>query len=80
VFSPRAAGRPHPVFAVQIGVWIVGVGALAGFLLPNLTSANPGTVLGNVVMSAGLTAAAVLGVIAIVAPGDRPVRADARGA
>jgi hypothetical protein len=69
--------RWHPVFAVLTGVWIVGVGALAGFLLPNLTSANPGTVVGNVVMSVGLTGAAVLGVIAMVTPGRRAVGAEA---
>src|SRR5579884_3264745 len=34
----------HPLFAVLIAVWIVGAGTLAGKLLPNLVSPNPGTV------------------------------------
>lgn len=44
----------HPVFGVLISFWIVAVGAMAGKLTPNLTSHDPGTVAGNVVMSLGL--------------------------
>ena len=57
--------RWHPVFAVLIGLWIVGVGA--GFLLPNLVSPVIGTVVGNIVMAVGLLGAVVAGIAAIVA-------------
>ena len=56
----------HPVFGVLIAFWIVVVGALANQLTPNLFSANPGTVAGNVVMVIGLAAAGVAGVIGMV--------------
>ncbi|WP_405063307.1 hypothetical protein OG474_17170 [Kribbella sp. NBC_01505] len=52
----------HPVFAVVIAFWIVGVGTLAGELTPNLTSNNPGTVTGNLVMSAGLITTFITGI------------------
>lgn len=58
--------RWHPLFAILIGVWIVGVGAK--FLLPNLTSPVAGTVAGNIVMAAGLIASVIAGVLAIAAP------------
>jgi hypothetical protein len=51
----------HPVFAVFIAFWIVGVGTLAGQLTPNLTSDNLGTVTGNIVMAAGLTVTFIAG-------------------
>lgn len=56
----------HPVFAVLIAFWIVVVGSIADQLEPNLVSHNPGTVIGNVVMSLGLLFAAVTGVSAMV--------------
>jgi len=56
----------HAVFAVLIGVWIVGVGSLANQLQPNLFSTNPGTVAGNVVMALGLTLGVVAGVTSMV--------------
>lgn len=56
----------HPVFSVFIAFWIVGVGTLAGKLTPNLTSHNPGTVAGNVVMSAGLILAVIAGVLSMI--------------
>lgn len=57
----------HPVFAVLISFWIVGVGSLAGKMGPNLVSSNLGTVLGNVVMAAGLIGSFVAGIYAMVA-------------
>jgi hypothetical protein len=57
----------HPVFAVLIAFWIVGMGSVADQLQPNLLSHNPGTVAGNVLMSVGLLFAAVTGVAAMVA-------------
>ena len=56
----------HPVFGVLIAVWIVGVGTLAGQMQPQLTSDNPGTVAGVVVMSGGLILAAVAGVFGMI--------------
>jgi hypothetical protein len=56
----------HSVFGVFIAFWIVGVGALAGQLTPNLTSNNPGTVAGNVVMAAGLILAFIAGVLSMI--------------
>ena len=56
----------HPVFGVFIAFWIVGVGTLANQLPPNLTSHNPGTVAGNVVMAAGLILAAIAGVLSMI--------------
>lgn len=56
----------HPVFSVFIAFWIVGVGTLAGKLTPNLTSHNPGTVAGNVVMSAGLILTVIAGVLSMI--------------
>lgn len=57
----------HPIFAVLIAFWIVGVGGIAGELTPNLLSHNVGTVIGNVVMSLGLIATVVAGVFGMVA-------------
>ena len=56
----------HPVFAVLISFWIVVGGALAGQLTPNLVSHNIGTVTGNVVMTLGLIAAMIAGVVSMV--------------
>lgn len=56
----------HPVFAAFIGFWIVGVGAMADKLQPNLTSHNPGTVAGNVVMALGLSLAFFAGIIGMI--------------
>lgn len=56
----------HPVFAVLIAFWIVVMGSVADKLQPNLTSHNPGTVGGNVVMALGLILAGVTGVSAMV--------------
>ncbi|EWM18537.1 hypothetical protein [Kutzneria sp. 744] len=61
-----ARWRWHPVFAVLIAFWIVGVGGLANQLTPNLFSPNPGTVAGNATMAAGLVLAAVAGVAGMV--------------
>lgn len=74
----------HPVFAVLAALWIVGAGTLAGQLQPNLTSDNPGTVIGNVVMAASLVAAAVAGVVSMIttlraAPRAETVRARSDG-
>jgi hypothetical protein len=55
----------HPVFSVFIAFWIVGVGTLAGKLTPNLTSHNPGTVAGNVIMAAGLILTVIAGVLSM---------------
>jgi hypothetical protein len=63
----------HPVFGVFIAFWIVGVGTIAGQLTPNLVSADPGTVAGNVVMSAGLLLTFVAGIAAMIS-GRRLVR------
>lgn len=62
----------HPVFAVFIAFWIVVMGSVVDKLQPNLTSHNPGTVIGNVVMALGLIFAAVTGVSAMVT--DRRAR------
>jgi hypothetical protein len=67
----------HPVFGVLIAFWIVVVGGLSGQLTPNLFSANPGTVAGNVVMVIGLAAAGAAGVIGMV-KARRGRRAPAR--
>jgi uncharacterized membrane protein YeaQ/YmgE (transglycosylase-associated protein family) len=67
--------RWHPIFAVLISFWIVAVGGLAGKLMPNLTSSNLGTVLGNVVMCLGLIGAFVAGTWAMVQTGRRPAAA-----
>lgn len=56
----------HPIFAALIAFWIVGVGGIAGQLTPNLLSHNVGTVIGNVVMSLGLIATVVAGVVSMV--------------
>ena len=56
----------HAVFGVFIGFWIVGVGTLADQLTPNLTSHNPGTVAGNVIMAAGLILAVIAGVLSMI--------------
>ncbi|MBY8883762.1 hypothetical protein K7472_02750 [Streptomyces sp. PTM05] len=56
----------HPVFAVFIAFWIVGVGGLAGQLTPNLTSHNPGTVTGNVIMTLGLAVTFVAGILSMI--------------
>lgn len=56
----------HPVFGVFIAFWIVGVGTLAGQLTPKLTSHNPGTVVGDVVMTAGLVLAFVAGLLSMI--------------
>jgi len=56
----------HAVFAVLIGIWIVGVGSLANQLQPNLVSHNAGTVAGNVVMALGLALGVVAGVASLV--------------
>ena len=56
----------HAVFGVIIAFWIAGVGTLAGQLTPNLTSHNPGTVAGNVVMTAGLILAFVAGIRSMI--------------
>ena len=66
----------HAVFGVFIGFWIAGVGTLAGKLTPNLTSHNPGTVAGNVVMTAGLVLAVVAGVHSMIT--TRRARSAAR--
>ena len=55
----------HAAFGALIAFWIVGVGSLAGQLEPNLTSHNPGTVTGNVVMSLGLAGAFVAGLVSM---------------
>ncbi|MBF9070078.1 hypothetical protein [Streptacidiphilus fuscans] len=55
----------HPVFGMLIAFWIVGLGAVADKLQPNLLSHNPGTVAGNVVMTAGLVLTFVAGLLAI---------------
>ena len=57
----------HPLFAVFISFWIVGVGSIADKLQPNLTSHNPGTVAGNAVMAVGLLLAFVAGIVSAVA-------------
>lgn len=57
----------HAAFGVVIAFWIAGVGALAGKLTPNLTSHNPGTVAGNVVMTAGLVLTVITGVLSMIA-------------
>lgn len=58
--------RWHPVFAILIGLWIVGAGA--AFLLRNLASPVAGTVAGNVVMAVGLIGAVIAGAVAVAAP------------
>jgi hypothetical protein len=63
----------HPVFAVLISFWIVVVGGLSGQLTPNLFSPNPGTVAGNLIMSAGLLLALVAGVAGMVSARRIPV-------
>ncbi|SFW87031.1 hypothetical protein [Amycolatopsis australiensis] len=56
----------HSVFGAFIAFWIVGVGGISGQLAPNLVSSNPGTVAGNVVMSAGLILAFGAGIASMV--------------
>jgi hypothetical protein len=56
----------HPVFGVLIAFWIVGVGTLADQLPPQLTSHNPGTVAGNIVMAGGLILAAIAGILSMI--------------
>jgi hypothetical protein len=56
----------HPVFGVLIAVWIVGVGSLADQVQPQLTSDNPGTVAGVVVMAGGLILTAVAGIVSMI--------------
>lgn len=56
----------HGVFGAFIAFWIVGVGSMADQLQPNLFSDNPGTVAGNVVMSAGLIVAFAAGLVSAV--------------
>jgi hypothetical protein len=70
--------RWHPVFAVLIGLWIVGAGA--GFLVRNLASPVAGTVAGNAVMAVGLIGAVVAGIVALAAPRRSGSRAAARRA
>lgn len=55
----------HPLFGMLIAFWIVGLGAMADKLQPNLLSHNLGTVAGNVVMTAGLVLTFVAGLLAI---------------
>ncbi|PWI43641.1 hypothetical protein [Streptomyces sp. ICBB 8177] len=75
----------HPVFAVFIAFWIVGVGGLAGQLTPNLTSHNLGTVTGNVIMTTGLAVTFVVGILSMITArrtrrtaGGAPLRARRR--
>ncbi|MEU7872486.1 hypothetical protein [Dactylosporangium sp. NPDC049140] len=56
-----------PIFAVLVSLWIAFGGWAAGQMTPNLTSDNPGTVVGTSVMTLGLLFAAVTGVAAMVA-------------
>ena len=56
----------HGVFAALIAFWIVGAGALAGKLTPNLTSHNAGTVAGTAVMSVGLVFAFAAAVTSMI--------------
>jgi hypothetical protein len=57
----------HPIFGVLIAVWIVGLGTLAGKLTPNLVSPNLGTVIGTIVMAAGLVLTALAGLYSMIA-------------
>ena len=63
-----------PIFSVLIALWIVFGGWAAGQLTPNFASPNAGTVTGTVVMSLGLTFAAVAGVVAMRDGRRRPAR------
>lgn len=56
----------HGVFTALIAFWIVGAGALAGKLTPNLTSHNTGTVAGTAIMSAGLVLAFAAAVTSMI--------------
>ncbi|WP_020659638.1 hypothetical protein [Amycolatopsis benzoatilytica] len=56
----------HAVFSVFIAFWIAGVGGISGQLTPNLLSSNPGTVAGNVVMTAGLLLAFAAGIASML--------------
>lgn len=49
-----------------VAFWIVGAGSLAGQLQPNLSSADAGTVVGTLLMAAGLVFAGVAGIAGIV--------------
>jgi hypothetical protein len=64
-FDRRAAWSP--IAAIGLALWIVVGGVAGGDLTDNLASANPGVVVGNVVMSLGLVAAAVAGVFTVAA-------------
>lgn len=55
----------HPIFAVVAGVWIAGVGTLAGLTTPNLVSSNLGTVAGTAIMTAALAVATLAGLYAL---------------
>lgn len=67
-----------PVFSVLVGLWIVGGGFLSAQLTANLASGDPGTIVGNVVMSLGLIIAAVAGVFGMI-EGRRRLRRGAAG-
>jgi hypothetical protein len=56
-----------PIAAICLALWIVIGGLAGGNLTNNLASPNPGVVIGNVVMSVGLLAAAMAGGFAITA-------------
>lgn len=60
--------RVAPLAGVLIGAWITFGGVVRGELFSNLVSGGVLTVLGNVVMEAGLLGAVVIGIAAIVAP------------
>ncbi|WP_194818625.1 hypothetical protein [Nocardia sp. XZ_19_385] len=55
-----------PIFAPLVAAWILVGGILGEDLTQNLTSGDPGTVVGNIVMCLGLGAAAIAGVSAMV--------------
>jgi hypothetical protein len=72
-----------PIAAIGLALWIVIGGVAGGNLTRNLASPEPGVVVGNVVMSIGLVAAAVAGAFAITAnrrsgrtPLPRPLAAE----
>ncbi|OLT03220.1 hypothetical protein BJF90_26485 [Pseudonocardia sp. CNS-004] len=60
--------RVAPLAGILIGAWITFGGVVRGELLSNLASGGLLTVLGNLVMEAGLLGAVVIGIAAIVSP------------